>query len=182
MTTKKALCLTTVCLAVTVLFIAGGTYLMRLQMDREQRMLELEYLRAQNRLLEAEHKARQAEIEQRIEDFEQLLNHARGEWRRYRMTMTAYAPMCPYAVEGWDYEGDPSQGALCEIVPGETIAAGRAWDAGTVFYIDGVGERRVTDRGGRIGNMDIDLAVDSKQEARQVGRQQVTVFVQVDSE
>lgn len=59
-----------------------------------------------------------------------------------------------------------------------TIAAD--WDvfqAGTVLYIEGLGERIVQDRGGAINGMDVDVYFDDHQEALEFGRRHLNAYV-----
>lgn len=61
---------------------------------------------------------------------------------------------------------------------GVTIAAD--WDvfpAGTVLYIEGLGERIVQDRGGAINGMDVDVYFDDHQEALEFGRRHLNAYV-----
>ena len=86
--------------------------------------------------------------------------------------VTAYAPMCPDAIEGWDYSGDPSVTASgSEVVVDMTAAGGPNVPFGTLVYIQGIGWRVITDRGGAIGDNNIDIAVSTKSEAKTFGRQ-----------
>lgn len=92
------------------------------------------------------------------------------------MVVTAYAPLDPAAVEGMCYSGDPTVTASGEApVPGETVAA--ALPFGTVLWIEGIGIRRVNDRGGRIRDDCIDLVMATREEALKFGRQKRRVVV-----
>lgn len=94
------------------------------------------------------------------------------------MNITMYAPLSAGAVGGHDYSGDPAQSYSGEeVVPGETAAAGPNIPIGTEIYVEGLGWRRVNDRGGAIGPNDIDLAVATKEEALRFGRQQRLVIL-----
>lgn len=63
--------------------------------------------------------------------------------------LTAYAPLCPDAVEGMDYSGDPNKTTSgLPPVPGETVAAGKGIPMGSRVWIEGLGWRTVNDRGG----------------------------------
>lgn len=96
------------------------------------------------------------------------------------MNITMYAPLSPDAVRGWDFSGDPSLTASGEkIVPGETAAAGPNIPFGTRIYVEGMGWRTVNDRGRLIGPSDIDLAVDSKLESIEFGKQQRLVIIKL---
>ena len=96
--------------------------------------------------------------------------------RQTIMEVTAYAPLDPAAVEGMCYSGDPAVTASGEApVPGETVAA--ALPFGTVLWIEGIGIRRVNDRGGRIRDDCIDLVMATREEALKFGRQKRRVVV-----
>lgn len=85
-----------------------------------------------------------------------------------------YAPLDHNAVEGMCYSGDPHITASGkEVVIGETIAAGPEIPFGTKVYIEGYGWRTVQDRGGMIGNDNIDIAVASRGEALRNGRKKL---------
>ena len=82
------------------------------------------------------------------------------------MTVTAYAPLDPAAVEGMCYSGDPTVTASGEApVPGETVAA--ALPFGTLLYIEGIGLRRVNDRGVPSGC--IDVVTETRRQAIEIG-------------
>lgn len=69
-----------------------------------------------------------------------------------------------------------ADGSVAQV--GVTIAAD--WDvfpAGTVLYIDGLGERIVQDKGGAINGYDVDVYFDDHQEALQFGRQHLQAYV-----
>jgi len=86
--------------------------------------------------------------------------------------VTAYAPLCPSAITGWDYSGDPTITASGEkVVPWETAAAGRNIPFGSYVLIERIGLWRINDRGGRIGSSNVDIAVRTGKEARRFGRQ-----------
>ncbi len=94
------------------------------------------------------------------------------------MNITMYAPLSAGAIGGHDYSGNPSQSYSGEkVVPGETAAAGPNIPIGTEIYVEGLGWRRVNDRGGAIGPNDIDLAVATREEAVKFGRQQRLVIL-----
>lgn len=86
--------------------------------------------------------------------------------------VTAYAPLDPNAVEGMCYEGDPTitaSGAKVEV--GRTIAADTSiLPFGTKVWIEGFGWREVQDRGGAIKGNKIDVAVQTRTEAFEIGR------------
>jgi len=88
--------------------------------------------------------------------------------------VTAYAPLCPSAITGWDYSGDPRITASGEeVVPWKTAAAGHNIPFGSYVLIEGNGLWRINDRGGLIGPQNIDIAVNTTQEARNFGRQRL---------
>ena len=58
-----------------------------------------------------------------------------------------------------------------------TVAAGEHLEFGTKVYISGKGIYEVTDRGGMISEGDIDIAVESRQEAFDWGRQEKKVII-----
>jgi 3D (Asp-Asp-Asp) domain-containing protein len=94
------------------------------------------------------------------------------------MNITMYAPLSASAVEGQDYSGDPSQTASGdEVVPGETAAAGPNIPFGTRIYVEGLGWRTVNDRGRLVGPNNIDLAVPTKEESLEFGKQQRLVIL-----
>ncbi len=94
------------------------------------------------------------------------------------MNITMYAPLSDDAVRGLDFSGDPSQTASGdEVIPGETAAAGANIPFGTKIYVEGFGWRTVNDRGRAIGPNDIDLAVATKKEALDFGKQQRLVIL-----
>lgn len=94
------------------------------------------------------------------------------------MNVTMYAPLSIGAAPGHDYSGDPSLTFSGEkVVPGETAAAGPNIPLGTKIYVEGLGWRKVCDRGGAIGPNDIDLAVATKEEAIKFGEQQRLVIL-----
>lgn len=96
------------------------------------------------------------------------------------MNITMYAPLSTGAIGGYDFSGDPSRTYSGEkVVPGETAAAGPNIPLGTRIYVEGLGWRRVNDRGGAIGPNDIDLAVATKEEAIAFGQQQRLVILKL---
>ena len=72
-------------------------------------------------------------------------------------------------------DGDPYTASGAEVVPGVTAAAGPDYEFGTRAYVMGDGPRIIQDRGGRIGNGSIDLAVETREEALAWGRRAVKV-------
>ena len=99
-------------------------------------------------------------------------------WEIDTWETTAYAPLDPTAVEGVCYSGDPNITASGEqVVPGVTVAAGPGVPFGTTVYIEGIGKRIVQDRGGAIGNNNLDVAVWNRQDALEWGRQDRRVVI-----
>lgn len=95
-----------------------------------------------------------------------------------RWTATAYAPLDPDAVEGVCYAGDPNVTASGrEIRPGITVAAGPSIPFGTWIWIEGFGWRCVEDRGSAIKDGHVDIAMISRQDALDFGRQEVLVII-----
>jgi 3D (Asp-Asp-Asp) domain-containing protein len=95
-----------------------------------------------------------------------------------RWTATAYAPLDPDAVEGVCYSGDPNITASGrEIRPGITVAAGPSIPFGTWIWIEGFGWRCVEDRGSAIRDGRVDIAMISRQDALDFGRQEVLVII-----
>jgi len=118
----------------------------------------------------------------RIESLEKENNSLRRENQTLRdffnlttkIEVTAYAPLCPQAITGWDYSGDPLITASGEeVVPWKTAAAGRNIPFGTYVLIENIGLWRINDRGGLIGPKNLDIAVNTTQEARKFGRQRL---------
>ena len=90
------------------------------------------------------------------------------------MVVTAYAPLDPAAIEGMCYSGDPTVTASGEApVPGETVAA--ALPFGTLLYIEGIGLRRVNDRGVPSGC--IDVVTETRSQALKLGRSRRRVLI-----
>lgn len=90
------------------------------------------------------------------------------------MEATAYAPLDPSAVEGLCYSGNPNITANGERpVPGETVAASLPF--GTVLYIEGLGLRRVNDRG--VGAGRVDVVTETRAQAFKLGRSMRRVLI-----
>ena len=93
-------------------------------------------------------------------------------------TATAYAPLDPDAVEGVCYAGDPNVTASgMPIEPGISVAAGPSVPFGTWLWIEGLGWRRVDDRGAAIRDGRIDICMITRQAALDFGRQEVLVII-----
>ena len=105
------------------------------------------------------------------------------EYQVQVMNISKYAPLSGDAVRGWDFAGDPTRTASgAELVPWETAAAGPNVPFGTKIYVEGMGWWVVQDRGRLIGPNDIDLAVDTRQESLEFGRQQLLVIMKLPEE
>lgn len=136
----------------------------------QQEILTLE---AENALLReriAELKQHQAELGDRMESW-------LDTWEVEIWESTAYAPLDSRAIPGMCYSGNPqitTSGA--EVIPYVTAAAGPGVEFGTKVYVAGDGARIVQDRGGRIGNRNIDLAMKTHEEALAWGRRRVLVI------
>lgn len=112
------------------------------------------------------------QLEQRLLEIEKLFSGAE------ELTITAYAPLDPAAVEGICYEGNPNVTASGEPpIPGVTVAMGPNIPFETYIWIEGIGIRRVNDRGGRIRDDCIDLVMATREEALKFGRQKRRVVV-----
>jgi 3D (Asp-Asp-Asp) domain-containing protein len=124
-------------------------------------------------------RALQAEIEELTASVESLMTAVEPmDFEVYRWTATAYAPLDPDAVEGVCYAGDPNVTASGrEIRPGITVAAGPSIPFGTWIWIEGFGWRCVEDRGSAIKDGHVDIAMISRQNALDFGRQEVLVII-----
>ncbi|NLY37741.1 MAG: hypothetical protein GX044_00385 [Firmicutes bacterium] len=113
---------------------------------------------------------------QEITDAKKLELEA-GEYTVREMNITMYAPLSAGAVRGQDFAGNPALTASGEkVVPGETAAAGPNIPFGTRIYVEGLGWYTVQDRGSAIGPDDIDLAVETVEEALRFGKQRRLVI------
>lgn len=100
-----------------------------------------------------------------------------GQYAVQEMNITMYAPLSAGAVRGRDFAGDPALTASGEkLVPGETAAAGPNIPFGTRIYVEGLGWYTVQDRGSAIGPNDLDLAVETVEEAIKFGKQRRLVI------
>ena len=110
---------------------------------------------------------REVEINLRIEDIF-------PDAKETSIIVTAYAPLDPAAVEGMCYSGDPTVTASGEApIPGETVAA--ALPFGTLLYIEGIGLRRVNDRG--VGPGRVDVVTETRAQAFEIGRSRRRVII-----
>jgi len=131
-------------------------------LDRQELIDEIKELRKQN-----------AELNYRMMDW-------LDEWQVEEKEITGYAPLDSRAKESVCYEGDPNITASGQpVIIGQTAAAGPSIPFGTKVWVEGIGFRVVQDRGGRIGNGHIDVAVETQEEAfRGVGREKKLVVMQ----
>ncbi|MGI5839303.1 MAG: 3D domain-containing protein [bacterium] len=117
------------------------------------------------------------ELRRENETLRQRMQDWLNEWDVTMAEVTAYAPLDPEAEAGMCYAGNPritASGAL--VQPGITAAAGPDVPFGTKVWVAGA-MREVQDRGGRIGNGNIDICVATREEAFRIGRQRaVAVF------
>ena len=145
-----------------------------LRLERDSLAVERDALLEQLEAVEGESQRARDQLQKDISEIKEMLTGA----REAEMILSAYSPLDPRAAEGVCYSGDPSITASGERVePGVTIAAGRDIPFGTRVWIEGYGVRVVQDRGGRVGSNNLDLAVWSKAEAYQIGRQLVRVLI-----
>jgi len=123
--------------------------------------------------------ALQAEIEELTMSVENLMAAVEPmDFEICTWTATAYAPLDPEAVAGVCYSGDPNITASGrEIRPGITVAAGPSIPFGTWIWIEGFGWRCVEDRGSAIKDGHVDIAMISRQNALDFGRQEVLVII-----
>ena len=123
--------------------------------------------------------ALQAEIEELTMSVENLMAAVEPmDFEICTWTATAYAPLDPEAVAGVCYSGDPNITASgMPIEPGISVAAGPSVPFGTWLWIEGLGWRRVDDRGAAIRDGRIDICMITREEAIRFGRRQVTVII-----
>ena len=119
-------------------------------------------------------KLQKQEIQERLDALLEIFGQA--EVREFEVT--AYAPLDPAAVPGMCFSGDPNVTASgLPPIPGETVAAGPGVPFGTRVFLAGHGWRTVNDRGSRITDDHLDLAVSTRAEAFEFGRQVVKAVV-----
>ncbi len=98
--------------------------------------------------------------------------------RTVEMEVTAYAPLDPAAVKGICFSGDPRVTASGKwTTPGLTIAAPKTIPFGTWVHLQGIGWRRVDDRGGKIRGNRLDLCVQTRSDALRWGRRKIRVHI-----
>lgn len=124
-----------------------------------------------NRIIDQETRVRELEAE--LEVLQEVLG-----WPQKEKELTFYAPLDPGAIKGVCYSGDPRvTSSGMESQPGVSIAMGPAYEYGQQVFIAGIGFREVHDRGGAIGNGNIDVMVVSRGEALSRGRYTERVWV-----
>jgi 3D (Asp-Asp-Asp) domain-containing protein len=129
-------------------------------------------LEAEIKLLETEN----ADLREQRAQLGQKMEAWLDEWAVDVWESSAYAPLDPRAEEGMCYIGDPAVTASgARVVPGTTAAAGPGMPFGALVRVQGAGFRKITDRGGRIRDGCIDLAVATREEALRWGRKNVKV-------
>ena len=97
------------------------------------------------------------------------------EW--ITMQATAFCA-CSLCCGSWAFSVDAGKTASgAKATEGRTIAADPSYPFGTVFYIDGLGERVVEDRGSAIIGNHIDLYFESHEDACAWGMQEVRVRI-----
>ena len=142
-----------------------------IDMLREQQQEQLEII---EQLLE--------EVMTMRQESEEMLRQMRDwldKWEIKPVEVSAYAPLDARAVEGMCYSGNPNITASgAPVVIGETAAAGPSVTFGTRAWIENIGFRTITDRGGRIGDGNIDLVVETQEEAFEIGRKTVKAVYQ----
>jgi len=138
--------------------------------DTNNRLDKLDYL--------IEHLTREnANLRVQVRELNDKLRQFTDEWEIGVFELTSYAPLDPKAKEGVCFSGDPRVTASgARTTPGVTIAAGQNIPFGTKMFIEGYGWREVHDRGGMIGENNIDLCVWTQEEALDIGRREVKVI------
>lgn len=95
--------------------------------------------------------------------------------------VTAYAPLDPESIEGFDYSGDPRYTATGTLVSrGVGAADFRRLPPGTVLDVPGYGLVTIEDTGGAMRaneDIQIDVVFDTRDEALEWGRQDLEVKV-----
>jgi 3D (Asp-Asp-Asp) domain-containing protein len=95
--------------------------------------------------------------------------------------VTAYAPLDPESIEGFDYSGDPRYTATGTLVSrGVGAADFRRLPPGTVLDVPGYGLVTIEDTGGAMRaneDIQIDVVFDTRDEAFEWGRQSLEVKV-----
>lgn len=138
---------------------------------------------------------KQESLKNELKDYERVMDKVEDKLEQYKeiqkeyeeildvleidtKNTTMYAPRDPRAVEGGCFQGDRNITASGEtITEYRTAAAGPGVEFGTKVYIEGKGLFEVQDRGGAIGDGDLDLAVDSLDEADRWGRREKRAII-----
>lgn len=149
-----------------------------LAVEKVRLVREIERLQIEQFLLESENNFLRNELEELKEKQMELywkLEEWLNGWQEYDVSF--YAPLDPEATEGVCFEGDraiTASGAPVKI--GVTAAAGPEIPFGTWIYVQGYGWRQVQDRGGRITEGKLDIAVSTVKEALRKGRKRLKVW------
>ena len=138
---------------------------------------------------------KQESLKNELKEYERVLDKAEDKLEQYKeiqkeyeeildvleidtKNTTMYAPRDPRAVEGGCFQGDRNITASGETVTEyRTAAAGPSIPFGTKVYVEGFGLVEVNDRGGAIGDGDLDLAVESLDEADRWGRREKRAII-----
>ncbi len=175
-------------LGVITALLAGlviGTILIGLEVAETERELDAARQRVAELEAEQEELLEQQEILDRLDSLDDKVDQLERHWQNWldavgveQMSVTKYAPLDPAAVPGMCYSGNPAITASGEkVIPGQTCAAGPGVPFGSKVIVPGKGIYRVNDRGGAIGNSNLDLAAESRAAASRWGRQNRTVIV-----
>ncbi len=163
-------------LVTSIILFALSIYLGIEQARLNERRAELEQ---EISLIEAENAALQEQLsglQERQNGVMQRMEDWLDAWEVDVWESSAYAPLDPQAKEGMCFVGDPAITASgAKVIPHMTAAAGAGVPFGTLVRIRGAGFRKITDRGGRIRDRCIDLAVATREEALAWGRKNVKV-------
>ena len=138
---------------------------------------------------------KQESLKNELKDYERVMDKVEDKLEQYKeiqkeyeeildvleidtKNTTMYAPRDPRAVEGGCFQGDRNITASGKTVTEyRTAAAGPSVEFGTKIYVEGKGLYEVQDRGGAIGDGDLDLAVDSLDEADRWGRREKRAII-----
>lgn len=134
---------------IIALFWAGGQASKQLEaviLERDRLLLELETLTEEQVELEqrlTELKNQRDDLIRSIQERDSLERRLEEFLERFevrRVTVTAYAPFDPRAVEGMCYSGNPNVTASgSPPVPGLTAAGGKEYRFGTRVWVEGYG-------------------------------------------
>jgi len=174
---KKAVILVPIILALLVILFSFWNS--QLSNELEEKQQELKELMEHNEALKEE-KQNLKEERKMIDKLNQILN--RLDWVEKlevrNMNITKYAPLDPNAEEGMCYSGDrniTASGSRVEV--GITAAAGSDLPFGSLIIVPDKGVYKVQDRGGAIGNNDLDLTTHSLDNAQSWGVQEKEVLI-----